>query len=188
MADYAQALSKRGLSPQMSAELGDLLHELSHNKKTRRRIAEAIKEISPESPHAAAFADIEQDDKFEKFKQEQEERDLKQQRDEVLARMNKQRSGLLTGGPDGSGRKYSEDDVKKIEDLMAKKGMHDYDDGATLYAASLPPVEPGEGGVPPVAHGQRWEIPNLKEYAANPAKAANDRAHQVIAELMRKRR
>jgi hypothetical protein len=183
-----QMLARSGLSMQTAVELGVLFKELAHDKKQRRKAAEMVREAKPDSPHAAAFSDIEQDDKFEAFKKEQADRELEHQRQEVLARMNRQRAGLLTGGPDGAGRKYSEDDIKKIEDLMSKKGMHDYDDGATLYAATLPPVEPGDPGGPPIAHGQRWEIPQLKDWAKNPAKMANDQAHKVIAELMHKRR
>jgi len=187
MVDYVQQVSKRGLSPQLQEELADLFHEMAHDKDGRKEVANWLRKKKPDSPHAAAFADIEQDEKFQAFRKEQEDRELEHQKQEVIARLNKQRSGLLTGGVDGAGRKYSEDDVKKIEDLMSRKGISDYDDGATLYAATLPPVEPGQGGAPPIAHGQRWEIPGLKEYAKNPAKAANDRAHQVVAELIRKR-
>ena len=182
MTDQPQ-LSKRGLSIMTAAELGDLFHELSHNKKTRAIIAKAIKDAKPDSPHAQAFSDVDVEDKFEAFKREQEEKDLKRQQDEILSRMNQKRAGLLSGN---GGRKYSEDDVKAIEELMQKKGISDYDDGATLYAATLPPTDPNPTYEPP-QHGATWEMPEFAKFGNDPTKAARDTAHSVISEFMRKR-
>lgn len=179
--------TKRGLDLATAAELGDLLHELTHNKTTRKIIAKAIKDAKPDSPHAQAFADVDVEDRFETFKREQEEAALKRQQDEILARMNAKRSALLTGGPDGAGRKYGEDDVKKIEDLMQRKGITDYEDGATLYAATLPPIDPRPGEEIPMQHGATWEFPEWGKFGADPQKASRDTAHQVITEFMRKR-
>lgn len=178
--------TKRGLDLATAADLADLLHELSQNKETRGAIAKAIKKIKPDSPHAQAFADIDVDDKFETFKREQAEAELKRQQDAILERMNAKRAALLSGGPDGSGRKYGEDDVKKIEELMQRKGITDYDDGATLYAATLPPVDPRPQDVP-IEHGSTWEFPEWSKFSDNPDKAARNTAHQVITEFMRKR-
>jgi hypothetical protein len=188
MTDAQITRTKRGLDIQTAAELGDLLHELTHDKKTRKIIAKAIKDAKPDSPHAAAFSDVDVEDRFETFKREQEEAAIKRQQEDIMRRMNERRAALLTGGPDGNGRKYAEDDVKKIEDLMQKKGLTDYDDGATLYAATLPPVDPKPGAEIPAQHGSTWEFPEWAEYAANPNKAARDGAYQDIAEFMRKRR
>jgi hypothetical protein len=179
--------TKRGLDLATAAELGDLLHELTHNKATRKVIAEAIKKAKPDSAHAQAFADIDVEDRFEKFTQEQEAKELKRQQDEMLRAMNQKRSALLSGGPDGSGRKYGEDDVKKIEELMQRKGITDYDDGATLYAATLPPVDPRPGQDVPLEHGSTWEFPEWSKFSDNPDKAARNTAHTVITEFMRKR-
>lgn len=187
MADPQTQRTKRGLDLATAAELGDLLHELTHDKKTRKAIAAAIKTIKPDSPHAAAFADVDVEDRFETFKREQEEAALKRQQDDLLARMNAKRAALLTGGPDGSGRKYGEDDVKKIEELMQKKGITDYDDGATLYAATLPPLDPKPGVDLPVQHGATWEFPEWAKFGPNPDKAARETATSVITEFMRKR-
>jgi hypothetical protein len=186
MTDVGNTRTKRGLDLATAAELGDLLHELTHNKETRKVIAAAIKKAKPESPHAAAFADVDVEDRFDTFRREQEEKDLKRQQDAVLARMNQQRASLLTGGPDGEGRKYGEDDVKNIEALMQRKGISDYDDGATLYAATLPPIDPRPGEEAP-QHGATWEFPEWGKFGADPVKASRDTAHTVITEFMRKR-
>jgi hypothetical protein len=178
--------TKRGLDLATAADLADLFHELSHNPKTRKIIAKAVKDAKPDTPHAQAFSDVDLEDKFESFKSEQQERELKRQQDEVMARMNRQRNALLTGGDDGAGRKYDEEDVKKIESLMQKKGISDYDDGATLYAATLPPVDPRPPSDIP-AHGATWEFPEFAKYSVDPNKAARDTAHSVITEFMRKR-
>lgn len=180
--------TRRGLDLTTAADLADLFHELSQNKDTRKIVAQAVKKLKPDSPHAMAFADVDQEDRFEAFKREQEETALKRQQDEILARMNAKRSALLTGGPDGSGRKYGEDDVKKIEELMQRKGITDYDDGATLYAATLPPVDPRPGEEIPVAHGTTWEFPRWAEFGSDPIGASRKEANLAITELIRKRR
>ena len=167
-------------------DLRALFLKLAHNPKTRKSIAKAIKELDPDSPHAAAFADVEVDDKFESFRAEQEAKELKRQQDELMSRMNAKRSALLTGGPDGAGRKYSEDDIKKIEGLMEKKGIVDYEDGAVLYASTLPPVDPSPPSDIP-QHGSTWEFPEWAKFAPDPNKAARDTANSMIGEFMRKR-
>lgn len=182
----ATAPQKRQFDPATAADLANLMAELSHNPSTRKIIAKAIKQIDPDSPHAQAFRDVEVEDRFETFRSEQEARDIKRQQDAVLERMNQKRSALLTGGPEGTGRKYGEDDIKKIEDLMQKKGIVDYDDGATLYAATLPPDDPRPGDLPP-QHGSTWEFPEWSKFGADPVKASRDTAHNVITEFMRKR-
>lgn len=187
MTDALQQRTKRGLDLATAAELGDLLHELTHNKATRKIIAKAIKDAKPDSSHAQAFADIDVEDRFDAFKREQEEAAMKRQQDEILARMNAKRAALLSGGPDGSGRKYGEDDVKNIEALMQRKGITDYEDGATLYAATLPPVDPRPGEDIPAQHGATWEFPKWAEFGPDPVKASRNEAHNVITEFMRKR-
>lgn len=184
----AQTRTKRGLDFDTAAGLADLLHELSHNKETRKGIAALIKKARPDSTYAAAFADVDVEDKFENFKAEQEAKDIKRQQDQILARMNRQRSGLLTGGEDGSGRKYSEEDVGKIEALMTKKGLSDYEDAAILYASTLPPDNPQPGRDVPAPHGSTWEFPEWSKFGADPVKASRDTANQVITEFMRAKR
>ena len=179
--------TKRGLDYNTASDLADLLHELSQNKETRPAIAKAIRKLKPDSPHAQAFTDVELEDKFESFKTEQAERDLERQKEQMLERMNAKRNSLLTGGDDGAGRKYSEDDVKKIESLMQQKGISDYEDGATLYAATLPPIDPRPGIEVPAQHGSTWEFPEWAKYGPDPVKASRDTAHTVITEFMRKR-
>lgn len=187
MSDTHNTRTKGGLDLGTASDLADLFYKLSHDKKTRKKIAAAVKEIAPDSPHAAAFSDVDIEDKFENFKEEQAARDLKAQQDAVLARMNRQRERLLTGDDEGS-RKYSEDDVKNIEALMQKKGISDYDDGAILYASTLPPDNPRPGDNPPPAHGATWEFPEWAKFGHDPVAASRDTAHTVIGEFMRAKR
>lgn len=169
-------------------KLGNLFAGLAHNPKTRAQIARAVREAHPDSPEARSFSDIDQEQKFESFKAEQEKRELERQQAAVLERMNQQRAGLLNGGPDGQGRKYSADDVTKIEALMQKKGITDYDDGATLYAATLPPENQRPGPGPEAVHGTTWEFPEWAKFGKDPQRASREVANEVITELMRKRR
>ena len=175
---------KPQIDPNVAADLAGLMLELSHNKETRREIGKLVKKAKPESPHAAAFADVEMEDRFESFKSEQEAKDIKRQQDAIMARLQGQRQRLLDG--DESGRKYSEDDVKAIEKLMEKKGYTDYEDAAVLYAATLPP-ENTKPQNRPVEHGATWEFPEWGTFAKDPTKASRNIAHQVIDEFARKR-
>lgn len=178
--------TKRGLDMATAAELADLFHELSHNKETRGLVAKAIKKVKADSPHAEAFKDVEIEERFESLKEDQEKRQIVEEQRKLREQQIAARQRLLDG--DDAGRKYSEDDLKKIEDLMNKKGMWNYEDGATLYAATLPPVDPQPGHDIPPAHGATWEFPEWATFGKDPIKASRDTAHQVIGEFMRKRR
>jgi hypothetical protein len=175
------------LSPEAQADLANLFYSLSQDPKTRKEIGKLVRKARPDTPHAMAFKDVEIEERFESFEETQASREQERRNAEILTRMNAQRVRLLTGGEDG-GRQYSEDDVKKIEALMQKKGISDYEDGATLYAATLPPVDPRPGDDIPSPHGATWEFPAWDQFAQNPDKAARNEAHSAITELMRKRR
>jgi len=183
--------SKRGLPLATATELGDLLHELTHSKAGRRRVAELIREVMPDSPHAQAFNDVDIEEKFEKFKEEQEADRLRRESEAVNRELARQRNALLTGGPDGQGRKYTEEQVVQIEDLMVKRGVRSYDDGATLYAATNPPVDPDHESAP--QHGATYEFPTIgnlsfEEFAKAPDRASRNMAHQLIGEFQRRKR
>jgi hypothetical protein len=188
MSDTGPTRTRRGLDLQTAGELADLLVDLSQDPATRRDIAKAIRAKAPDSPHARAFTDIDADDKIEAFKREQEEREFKRMQDAHVERMGQQRARLIAGNEDGSGRRYSEDDVKAIETLMQQKGITDYQDGATLYAATLPPSDPKPTGYEAPKHGATWEFPEWAKFGPDPVGASRDTAHQVITEFMHKRR
>ncbi len=184
MAEAAKPVPQ--IDPAVAADLARLALDLSHNKETRREFGKLVKKAKPDSPHAAAFADVEMEDKFETFRAEQEQKEIKRQQDAIVQRMNTQRSALLTGGEDGAGRKYSEDDVKKIEALMEKKGLTDYEDAAVLYAATLPPENTKPSNNVPRT-GTTWEFPEFAKFGKDPKRASYEIAEQVIDEFARKR-
>jgi hypothetical protein len=175
------------LSPEAQADLANLFYALSQDPKTRKEIGRLVRKARPDTPHAMAFKDVEIEEKFETWEEQQAAKDIERRNSEMLREMNAKRARLLTGDPDGGGRQYSEDDVKKIEALMQRKGITDYEDGATLYAATLPPVDPSPGHDVPIQHGATWEFPAWDKFAQNPDKAARNEAHSAITELMRKR-
>src|ERR1700733_2040987 len=104
--------------PNVIADLAQLARDLAHNPETRREFGKLVKKAKDKSPaaarHASAFSDVDIEDKFETFRAEQADRELKAQQQQIVDRMNGQRTRLLTGGENGSGKKYSEDDIKKI--------------------------------------------------------------------------
>lgn len=180
----AENLAPKPIDPAVAQDLARLALDLSHNKETRREFGKLVKKAKPESPHANAFSDVDVDEKFEKFVSDREKEKIEEQQARVVERMNKQRAKLMDGE---NGRKYSEDDVKKIEALMEKKGIIDYEDGAILYAATLPPenLRP-ERDIP--KHGSTWELPEFATFGKDPVKASRDVAYQVIDEFQRKQR
>src|SRR6516162_5561553 len=100
MTDAGNFRSKRGLSLDVAAELGDLLYDLTHDKKTRAQIGRIIKEAKPDSQHAAAFKDIELEDRLSAFEKAQEDRSIDEQRKATLSRLEQQRARLLDGSSD----------------------------------------------------------------------------------------
>lgn len=192
MAEQTPQFSKRGLPLATAAELGDLLHELSHSKEARRELGKLIKKHKPESAHAEAFADVDLEDRFEEFERRQEEDRLRRESEAINRELVRQRNTLLTGGADGSGRKFSEDQVKEIEELMQSRGIRSYEDGATIYGTLNPPVDPDHEGAAP-RHGATYEFPTVnnvpfEEFAKNPSLASRDLAHQMIDEFKRRQR
>ena len=169
-----------------AAKLGRTFANLAHGKDSRKDTGALLRKHMPDSAEARSFSDVEQEERFEAFKREQEEREVNRQREETLARVGQQRARLLSGGEGGAGRKYSEDDIKAIEALMQKKGIIDYEDGATLYAATLPPESSKPSNIP--EHGATWEFPEFAKFGKDPVKASRETANQVITELMRQRR
>ena len=185
MSDPGDTRTRRGLNLATAAELGDLLHELSAHKDTRKAIAAAIRKVKPDSEYVGSFKDIEVEEKFEELKAAHEQEKIEAEQQRVLQRMGAQRQKLIDG--DSRGRKYSEEEIGKIESLMQSKGITDYEDGATLYAATLPPDDPQPKRDQPPQHGATWEFPDWAEFGKDPVKASRDRAHQVIGEFMRRR-
>jgi hypothetical protein len=177
--------SKRGLAIEVAADLGDLLYDLTHDEKHRAKVGKLIKEARPDSPHAKAFKDVELEDRLSSFEQQQEQRELDTQRKAIVSRMEAQRQHLLDGDDEGRGRKYSEDDIKKIEELMQKKGLTDYEDGAALYSATMP--QPGPLDDDPI-RGSTWEFPEFAKFKDDPVKASKEVAYDVIREIQQKQR
>jgi hypothetical protein len=177
--------SKRGLAIEVAADLGDLLYDLTHDEKHRAKVGKLIKEARPDSPHAKAFKDVELEDRLSAFEEQQQQREIEGQRKAIVSRMEAQRQRLLDGDDDGGGRKYSEDDIKKIEELMEKKGLTDYEDGATLYSATMP--QPGPLGEDPI-RGSTWEFPEFAKFKDDPVKTSKEVAYDVIRELQQKQR
>ena len=175
------------IDPAVAQDLARLALDLSHDKKFRKQFGKLVKEAKPESPHAAAFADVDIEDKFESFKSEQEQREIKRAQDAIMERLNAQRQKLLEGSEDGSAPKYDEDTVKKIEELMQKKGISDYEDGRILYAAQNPPTNTKPEKLP-AQQGATWEFPEgSKAFFENDKKASLNMAYQVIDEFQRRR-
>lgn len=158
------------LHPQTAVALGNLLHKLSGNNKTRQRTLELIKEVEPGYRLPA-------DVQMEQFKaQTKAERDA-ERRAEAEERNKRKR----TSDRKKLAEEYGEDYIKAIEEGPLKKYPHlDYDDAIKLHRADEIPTAV-TGSLPErFRQGQIWEFPGDQSFLNNPAKAAQDVAYSMI--------
>jgi hypothetical protein len=173
------------LTAQQQADLASLAYELGHNPQTRKDLAKLVKKINPERA-ARSFRDVEQDDKFEAFKSEIEDKvDLKGAR-AAKSKQDEQKQKLA--------ERYDEKQLAGIEEVATKFGLSDLDAAAVLYAHEHPESDPALQ--PPAAHerpGATWEFPTVrgrdgkemdfKSFAADPRTHSLNAAYNIITEF-----
>jgi hypothetical protein len=124
-----------------------LADALLKNPKTRRKYLEAVKEIMPNAsipeidaaaPIQAHVSDI--DKKMSDFMSKIDERLSKS--DEARARRTVDRS-IDEGRKMLKSRGYTEDGIKKIEELMESESIPDYNNATKLYEFDHPLATPG---------------------------------------------
>lgn len=178
-------VTARKLDPAQAQTLANLFLDLSHNDKTRKVIAKAVKEVDPDG-HGKAFTDIDMQEQMDTFKAEQEAKAIQEEGARRVAEQTKQKQKLLDSG------KYKPEQVTDIEKVMQRYGIGDYEAGAVLYAHENPPDNPKPGDMPAVQHGATWEFPSIpgmdfKAFAADPTKAARNGAYADIAKFNQRR-
>src|SRR5260370_11043962 len=134
-------------------ELGKLQLQLAGNPKPRKQALKLVKEINPSFVMPADIAQVEL---TETVDQRFAERDANEAAKETKANLERSRKGLLDGTLI-EGRKYSEDDVKKIDAFMEAIGYTNYEHAALIYAAHEPAARTADM---PAAPG--WDLPNGK--------------------------
>lgn len=173
------------LTPQQQADLASLAYGLAHNPKTRAGLAKLVKEISPERA-AKSFRDVEQDERFEAFKAEIEDKvDLKGAK-AAKSKQDEQKAKLA--------ERYDEKQLEGIEAVATKFGLSDLDAAAVLYAhesgESDPTMRPRH---PDPVKDATWEFPTVagkdgkpmpfKEFASDLKGASLNAAYRTIDEL-----
>lgn len=181
-------MAAKQLTPQQQADLASLAYELGHNPKTRKGLAKLVREINPQRA-AASFRDVEQEDKFESFKSDIEDKlDLKGAK-AAKAKQDEQRSKLA--------ERYDDKAMEGIEAVAARYGMSDLDAAAVLYAHENPASDPSFGPPSPEQRpGATWEFPTVKgrdgkdmdfkAFAADPRTHSLNAAYNVISEFKNK--
>ena len=186
----AQAPQQRriNLTAQQQADLASLAYELGHNPQTRKGLAALVKKISPERA-ARSFKDVDQEDKFETFKADVEDRlDLKGAK-AAKAKEDEQRTRL--------GERYDEKQIEAIDAVRTRFGMSDWDAAAVLYShetgESDPTLKPPAADQRP---GATWEFPTVpgkdgkpmdfKAFAADPRTHSLNEAYRAIGEFKNK--
>lgn len=176
------------LTPQQQADLASLAYGLAHNPKTRAGLAKLVKEISPERA-ARSFRDVDQDDKFEAFKAEIEDKvDLKGAR-AAKSKQDEQKAKLA--------ERYDEKQLEGIEAVATKFGLNDLEAAAVLYAHEHPESDPTlQPPSPQERPGATWEFPTVKgkdgkemdfkSFAADPRTHSLNAAYNIITEFKSK--
>jgi hypothetical protein len=152
----------------LDIEVGKMIRRVASNPKTRRPLYQSLKAVDPN----VRWPDQDIEDFKADWAKKEKDKELREQAKKHQETMESQRAALV--------QNYDEEHVKKIEKLMQKHGLYDYELGAKLYNAESPmPQQHGQEA----ARGTRWEMPSDKELINNPAKWANDMAYKTIAEF-----
>lgn len=128
--------SFENLDPETRDQVASLALKLAGNPKTRKGFLSLIKETMPNVPIPEIDTRSEweeelrkRDEEFQKFRAEQErkemERALAEERNRVKARY-----------------RLDDDDLKRVEQIMAERKVLNYDDAAKLYDLERQPSVP----------------------------------------------
>lgn len=158
----------------LDIEVGKMMRRVAANPKTRRQVYQTLKQADP----SVRWPDQDIEDFKEEWLKKQDEERIARKAAEDKAEMEKQRATFL--------ERYGEEDLKKIEKLMEKHAIFDYEVAAKLYAAEAPPPTQGNEAYGS-AGSTRWEMPSDKELLDNPTKWADKMARQTIAEFRQQR-
>jgi hypothetical protein len=168
--------------------LSTLFHQLAHNKDTRGPLARMVKHVG--SPVAAAFNDVQLEDKFAALNKKLDDRLLQDQINQAANAQARQKNTLIEAG-------RTAEEVADIEKLMSNFGLGNYEAGAKLYDAYNPPADPRDQGPDAWNDTGVWEFPTLpgadgkpmafKDFAQDPVKATRAAAYTAIDEFKRTR-
>jgi hypothetical protein len=161
------------------ATLANILKKIANDPRSRKAVVKAIKEVDPEAFPPGSFADTIVSDLEEKIEAKFTDRDAKSETARVERHLREQKRKLS--------EKYEPEQIAEIEKLMEAHNLADYDIGAKVYAADLPPIDPKRGGTPPPAKfGERWEFPsNMDDFRKDPAGTALKGAYADIDRIRR---
>src|SRR5215467_3625713 len=121
------------LTAQQQADLAQVMFGLAQNPQTRKDVARLVAKIDPKRA-ASSFRDVVQDEKFERFKAEVEDKlDLKGAK-AAKAKHDAQRAELA--------QKYGDEHMAGIDAVATKYGISDIKAAAVLYANENPDSDP----------------------------------------------
>jgi hypothetical protein len=163
------------MHPQTAAAMGELLHRLAGNPKTRAQTLKLVKEVDP---NYRLPADVAIDDLKAQIAAKDEADKRQAETNRAQNRRAGQRKKLLDSGD------YDEKALKEIEETVMKKyPALDYDDAVKLYRAEAGPARPSHVRPEQFKQGQIWQFPDIPGLLQNPEKAAQDAAYSIIDEF-----
>src|SRR5262249_53892856 len=139
-----------------------------------------------------AFVDVTLERRFQQFTQKFENDRLAERAQSVKQERDAQRASVIAK------RKFSDDQVKEVEKIIAHYNLPDWEAAADIYAQRNPPENPELKPPPEIEHGgATWEFPTVPgadgkmmsfaDFRKNTDAATRSAAIRVIQEFKRNR-
>ena len=171
-------MALEGFDEKTRDELAQLALQMAGGEKTRKRFLELTKEVHPGTP----IPEIDQERAIESRLAEARKADherIQKLEDNELRRTLADRRGAAM-----QAHQLSEDDMKKVEEMIGKKELPaDYTWAAQLYKQQVDQAAPTTYGSGGFGHA---ELPTNEDLLVNPDKWATSTAHEMIDQMRNK--
>jgi len=165
--------SLEGYTEAQREQLARTAHQLLSSPEVSRETKRLLKKIDPN----LQFPDVDMDERFEAFKQEQANKEREREERERVSRSNAEWESACKRM---ESRGFKVDDVKKV---MTDRGILNPDTAMDFMANEAKLAEPT-----PDSLSYTLELPeHAKEIAKDPNNWAKREAHKVVSEIMRSR-
>lgn len=160
--------------------LAALAAKVGNNPKTRLRALELFKEVEPNR----RIPELETRDQVQAVRDELAAEKQERAQEKMTQTLERQKR-KLTRDRDKGGFGLNAEDVTKVEALMEKHSLVDYDIAARVYMAER---ETADGTPASYEEANTMQLPGDKALFADPTKWAQGEAHRAITEAMKRNR
>lgn len=167
-------MALENMDAQTVQELAALGMQLAGSPETRQQYLSLVKQVRPDLPMPELETSRRIDDATQKLRDEIAEMKAEQSRRDAAEEVARSRGDLVKRGL------ASEDDIAKIEEMMLKDGIMNYETAARYYQNQRQLAAP----TPSVANSRAFApLVNMNEFFKNPRTAAMNAADEVFREL-----